>query len=346
MKQFFLICIACLVAVCSYGQASTLGKDFWFSFGNNYDADSGLSLQIRIVTKEKSTQATITFTETGEVIPLSLAANTVYTHDLTNMQILAAYSGLTGKSSKSIHIQTSEDVSIYAINLSEATTDATSILPVGALGDSYYHLSYTTAMEDGYTIVAVENNTTVYQDGSAVEVLNKGEVYSSYFPDKDASGKHITTNHPVAYFVTNTCVYVPSYTQACDCFYQQLYAESLWGGRFFVPVTIRGKERVRIIASRDSTVINLTGGTVVDGLLTLNAGEWVEIEINAAQNGCYIDANNPVGVASYLTGIMYPGLSYEMGDPSMTWIPPIEQAINEVLTSFINCCTGRCKGPN
>ena len=333
MKQFFCLCIALLVAVCSYGQASTLGKDFWLSFGNNLDKSiHEVSLQIRIVTT-KNTQATITFTETGEVIPLSLTANTVYTHDLTNAQKQAVYSYETGKTSKSIHIQTGENVSVYAINLSQYTTDATAILPVGSLGNSYYHLSYSPVeyyTEDGYTIVAVEDNTTIYQDGAVVEVLNKGEVYSSYF-DKDVSGKHITTNYPVAYFVTNSCVMIPVGVWACDCFYQQLYAESLWGNRFFVPVTIRGKERVRIIASRNNTVIDLTGGTIIKGSLTLNVGEWVEIEINAAENGCYIETNNPVGVASYLMGIENTGLSYAMGDPSMTWIPPIDQSINEAL---------------
>jgi hypothetical protein len=199
--------------------------------------------------------------------------------------------------------------------------------------------------------------------------LNRGEVYSSYFA-YDGSGKHIIADKSVAYFVTNSCVNIPVDAWACDCLYQQLYAESLWGARFFVPVTIRGKERVRIIASQNNTTINLTGGTLISGLLTLNAGEWAEIEINSDQNGCYIEANNPVGVVAYLKGCGYfadtsvndfwndfwdnfwsnpdlwdlydyywnlylESLSQQncLGDPAMTWIPPIEQFIDETLVA-------------
>jgi len=333
MKRVLAIYIILLAAVGAYGQASTSGKDFWLSFGNNdFSLYTRISLQVRIVT-QKNTQATITFTETGEVISLSLSADTVYTHNLTDVQKQAVYSDVTGRSSKSIRIQTNENVSVYAVNLKRGSTDATAILPAHALGNSYYHLSYSPAPDnrDGYTIVATENNTTVAENGVAKAVLHKGEVYSSYFTDD--SKRHITTNRPVAYFVTNSCAWVPLGMMAYDCFYQQLYAVSLWGNRFFVPVTVRGKERVRVIASEDNTVISLTDGTLITGSLTLNEGEWAEIEISADQNGCYIEANHPVGVASYLIGSSDSRLSRFLGDPAMAWIPPIEQSIGETLVA-------------
>ena len=328
MRLLFTIYVTLLAAVGAYGQISTSGQDFWLSFGGNLPC-TDISFQVRIVAT-KNTQANITLTQTGEVIPLSLSANTVYTWDLTHAQRLAVYSDAKGASSKSIHIKTDENVSVYAINLMMSTTDATIVLPVNALGNSYYHLSYRPVMNDGYTIVAVENNTTVYEDGVVTAVLNEGEVFSSYF-SIDGSGKHITSSRPIAYFVTNPGVFIPLGVYASDWLYQQLYAESLWGSRFFVPVSIRGIERVRVIASQDNTTISLTGGTLITGSLTLNAGQWAEIEITTVQNGCYIETNNPVGVASYLTGMLYPGLSYSQGDPSMTWIPPIEQSIDEML---------------
>ena len=192
MKYVFVSFITILTLLCSISslqaQASTSGKDFWFSFGNNSDqAYSNISLQFRIVTT-KNTEATITFTETGEVIPLSLSANTVYTHDLTLAQKQAVYSDITGKTSKSIHIQTDENVSVYAVNTMRLITDVTIILPIGALGNSYYHLSYTPAvpaLPDGYTIVAVENNTIIYEDGVHKTELNKGKNLAKYVVDKE-----------------------------------------------------------------------------------------------------------------------------------------------------------------
>ena len=340
MRHILIAFIAVLISLCSISplnaQASTSGKDFWVSFGRNSDrAYQDISLQFRIVTT-KYTQATVTFTETGEVMSLSLNANTVYTHNLTYAQKQAVYSYTTGKTSKSIHIQTDENVSVYAVNTMRLVTDATIILPAGALGNSYYHLSYMSPapmfVPDGYTIVAIENNTTIYENGVVKDVLNEGEVYSSYY-STDGTGKHITADNPIAYFVTHSCVYVPVGVIACDCLYEQLHPESSWGTRFFVPVTIRSVERVRIIASQDNTTVNLTGGTLVDGSLTLNAGQWAEIEIYATENGCYIESNNPVGVVSYLMGNSYPGITYPLGDPSIVWIPPIEQFIDGTLVA-------------
>jgi hypothetical protein len=62
--------------------------------------------------------------------------------------------------------------------------------------------------------------------------------------------------------------------------------------------------------------------------LTLDKGEFVELEIKLAKGGCYISADKPIGVCSYLTGEKYSGLSYSTGDPAFTWVPPVEQFVN------------------
>ncbi|MDR3245390.1 MAG: gliding motility-associated C-terminal domain-containing protein [Prevotellaceae bacterium] len=208
------------------------------------------------------------------------------------------------------------------------TSDATAILPVPALGLSYYQLSYW-GNDDGYTIVAVADNTGIYENGVLVATLNKGAVYSMYSNLDDMTGVHITANKPIAYFVTNTCASIPVGIGYCDCLYEQLFPEALWGVSFMVPVTTRTIDRIRIFASQNGTVITHTGGTVVSGSLNLNAGEFVELEIYKSQGGCYIEANNPVSVASFLTGRTYPG-TFNVGDPAIAWIPSIEQFINEI----------------
>jgi gliding motility-associated-like protein len=328
LKPLLTLFLTLLVSVSAHSQSSASGKDFWLAFSSDVVSPVSVRYQIRIVT-EKNTQATITFTKAGKVIPLSLPAGAVYTYCLTEAESQAAYA-----SYETAHIQADQNISVYALSTSGYDTDVTAILPTAALGISYYYLSYSeatppcTPSRDCYTIVSTENNTTIYEEGIAMAVLNKGEVYSRG-PWGDGSGRHITADHPVAFFVTRGYVNVPSNVFGNGWFYQQLYPESLWGNRFFVPVTIRGIERVRIIASQDNTIISLTGGTLISGSLMLNKGEWTEIEIYASENGCYIETGNPVGVASYLTGSQYPGLSYSNGEPSMVWIPPVEQSVNE-----------------
>ena len=328
MKRFFAIYIALFVTVVVYGQSSTAGKDFWFSFGNNNNQSyNDVTLQIHIISTKK-TDVHITFMEKGNSLTIPLYDNMYKVIILTKEQKEMSYSKATGNAS--IHITAdTEDIFVHAVNVSKGSTEAAAVLPTDFLDRSYYHLSYPSS-NDGYTIVAVEDNTIIYQNGVQKASLNRGQIYSSYFhSESDSIGRQITSNKKIAYFVTNACADIPSNIKGCECLYEQLYPEKWWGRHFFVPVTIRGKERVRVFASQNNTVI-YTDGTYVSGSPLLNAGEWVEIETNDIQNGCHIKATQPVSVASYLTEKEYGGLTYSPGAPAMTWIPPVEQTVKEI----------------
>jgi gliding motility-associated-like protein len=298
-----------------------------------------LTFQVRIVTV-KAAKVTFTFTNLGTSSTVDLLAGSVYTRDLSEIEKMAVYSNTNGKTNKSLHIESNEDISIYAINLLERSTDATAILPVKSLGNSYYHISYAPIGDymDGYTLIATESDTEIYENGAYKTTLDRGDVYSQYFTT-DATGSHISADKPVAYFTTNSCVYIPENVIACDCLYEQLFPETAWGTSYMVPPTIRGKERVRVLASEDGTKITHVGGTVVYGSLNLDAGQYLEIEISKSDDidgdgksgdGCYIESNKPVALASYLTGLEYNDRVYS-GDPAMTWIPSLEQSVSELL---------------
>ncbi|MDR3246892.1 MAG: gliding motility-associated C-terminal domain-containing protein [Prevotellaceae bacterium] len=332
MKAYVNIVILLFFCGVIQAQHTTQGRDFWVSFGSNGDnISTTLTFQVRIVTV-KASNVTFTFTGLNTSSSIALSAGVVYTRNLSEAERLAVYSNTPGKSQKSLRIQSDEDISVYAINLVERSTDATAVLPVKSLGSSYYHLSYEPLYHDEYILIATENATNVYDNGVWKSVLNEGEVYSQQF-DFDATGRHITTDKPVAYFVTNACVNVPVGILACDCLYEQLFPETSWGTSFMAPTTIRGKERIRILAAKNGTTITHNGGTVVNGSLNLNEGQFVEIEIDKSDDkGCYIEANNPVAVISYLTGIEYDNVVYN-GDPAMTWIPSIEQSVGELIVA-------------
>ncbi|MDR2027895.1 MAG: hypothetical protein LBQ01_10150, partial [Prevotellaceae bacterium] len=90
----------------------------------------------------KTAKVTLTFTELGTSSTVTLDAGSVYTRDLSNIEKQAVYSSSNGKTAKSLHIESDEDISVYAINLTERSTDATAVLPIQSLGNSYYHISY------------------------------------------------------------------------------------------------------------------------------------------------------------------------------------------------------------
>lgn len=335
LKRHLVLFNFLLLAFFANGQYTTQGKDFWLAFGGNY-VDTDPTLQVRIVTT-KPTLVTFTFTEPKNSISIFLEAGKVYTKDLAQKEREWVRSDQTGKTSKSLHIQTNEDVSIYAINLLEKTTEASIVLPVQALGVEYFHASYQGSMHDGYTLVAIEDDTRIYEAGKNIVSLNKGEVYSNYFME-ERTGVKVTSDKPIAYFTTNKCTNIPNDYTACDCLYEQLIPVKFWGNKFLIPVTVTKKDIIRIIASQDKTMISLAGGKIRNPYgrnpLYLNAGEFLEVDIEQKEAGCYVETDKPVSVVSFITGISYS--EYKLGDPALTWIPPIEQSVSQVtIAPFI-----------
>ena len=133
-KRFYLIIVA-LLSVSTIRSQTTSGTDFWLTFGRNWAVYPG-DLQIRIVGGDEATTGTIEFTELGTSVPFSLSPYEVYTYNLDNDQKNAVYNTNMGISDKSIHITTHNNkaVTVYAMNQQGATTDATNILPITALG--------------------------------------------------------------------------------------------------------------------------------------------------------------------------------------------------------------------
>ncbi|MDR0602968.1 MAG: hypothetical protein LBG80_01525, partial [Bacteroidales bacterium] len=303
--------------------------------GNNFGQGSSVvTLQVRIVS-QKATTVKLTFKDINRDTTFNIPANSVYTYNLNTVEKAAVYLTATGTSNKSLRIQSTEEISVYALNQYINTTDATFILPVDVLGTDYYQLSYNHVNDyEFYAVIATEDNTTIYENNASTVTLQSGEVYSLY-TNADITGYHITSNKPVAYFVIRTCAPIPANITACDHLYEQMTPVSSWGKIFVIPVTKRGVERVRIVASQDGTIITQTGGVIkIDGggknSLNLDRGEFVEMEIYLDSGGCYISSDKPVGVASYLVGMNHPELKYgkgTVGDPALTVIPPIEQMV-------------------
>jgi hypothetical protein len=288
-----------------------------------------------------------------------------------------------GVSKKSMHITSTTPVSVYGISYTTegASMDATNVLPVDSWGTNYYQISYLAAFDpgltsryhDGYLVVAKEDGTDVFVNGVKNATLSRGEVFSDLLIRNDNSatgpilsygdltGTHITSSKPVAFFTVNQLVFTPSNKYYGDNLFQQLNPVNQWGTRFLVPGTVQKKGRIRIMASQAGTNISLdraltpittnglgtsygqTNNGGRNSLTNLSAGQFIELEID--ENGCYITANNPIGVCSYLVGGQYQtavpsytagGLAnqYQLcGDPAMAWIPPIEQGDHNILTA-------------
>jgi len=341
MKKIFYLILATIVLSLSTQAQTTEGTNFWITFGQNGTATTPnlLDFQIRIVAKDYHTTGTIYFTHLGTYVDFEIEARQVFTYPLSILERQAVYNTTTGKTNHSIHITSTKPVSVYAMNQGGATTDATNILPVTALNTDYYYISYTVVLNpfynDRYGIIAIEDDTKIFENGFLMETLNTGEVYYKLSLTGDMTGYHISSTKPIAVFAL-VRAYQLIGAPASDNMFHQIAPINTYGKIFFSPVSSFVKDRVRIVASQDETDIIQTGGTIYaapgaqETLSNLQAGQFVELEIPISSNGCHITASKPVGVTTYFGGVV------NAGDGAPAWLPPKEQSITSAcIAPFI-----------
>ncbi|MDR1860813.1 MAG: IgGFc-binding protein, partial [Bacteroidales bacterium] len=337
---------------------ANIGKDFYLTFGQNYNRTtaaqigSDVVLQLKIVNPgNNAASVQLAFKNNTSVNQtVNVAANSLSTVTLTTAQKTAVYNVNTGVTNMSMRITSNNYIIVYAISAVSASTDATDVLPVRVLGTDYYQIGYSTTTNtysgvelDGYMVVATEDATHVYLNslaGTLQATLNTGQVYryKTAAISDNITGRHIVTDKPVAFFSTTQIGSIPQ--PDGDHFFEQMFPVADWGMNFIAPQTVQGKVRIRVVASQNGTNITGSGFTLVTSgvvggytsLTGLNAGQFVELDCaNAA--GCYIAANHPVGVCSYLVGSGYHGKGVAIGGPSIAWLPPIEQTVQSSTLS-------------
>ena len=339
--KYLLITITFLFSNISYIHAQdTEGTEFWLTFGSVHGGEMYppfYDMNIRIVGGNVPTSGTIYFTNLERTISFDIDPYQIYNYSLDTDEKYAAYNFTMGITNHSIHINTLNSVSVYASIQMDQYFEVTNILPVTALGTEYYAISFHVFNPnmDAYSVVATQNDTQLYHEGIPISnrVLNAGDVY--YRTSYDMTGEHITSNKPCAFFTQNKLTAIP-YSGLSDILFQQLAPVNTWGKNFFVPVSLSGIEYVRIVVSQDNTTISQSGGTIrtdtggESTLINLQAGQFVQLEIYLDSAGCYIQANKPVGVCSFMRSRM---ISNPEGSTAQVWIPSIEQSVSNVLTA-------------
>jgi len=339
MKKIFFIIITTLLTYYTALTQSTEGTEFWVTFGQNLSDDPVINdIHIRIVNGNTSNSGSIFFSKLNTYLYFNLMPYEIFDHSLNVEQKQAVYNFLSlGITNHSIHITSDKPVSVYSYNQYPIPHfDVTNVLPVTALGTEYHQISYsplsslTIPRWDAYAVVATQNNTLLYHNGSLSATLNRGQVY--YRTGDDMTGEYITSNNPIAFFAVNQSTVIPYGSSGNSSnLFQQLCPVNTWGKNFFVPVSVLGKEIVRVVASRNNTNITQQGGIIRTGvpgaqttLSNLKAGQFVELEVRIDSAGCHIQSNNPIGVCSYMGVQSFTG---KWSLAAQCWIPGIEQMV-------------------
>lgn len=389
MKSVLLL-LSIALALDAQELPDSKGKDFWFCYMPNYH-NGGLDNSIArqrdsvfvFIAAEKPTTVTLEFAPYDGRLPQRL------TQRITNPQQMLIIGmsfwgveliGVNGGGyvvpqqrrhtqqpvPYSFHLTSDEDVTIYAMNHAEKTSDAFLVLPTDALGKDYLVMSYNadvystglgrdfSSTPSQFAIVATEDSTLVEivhltaptVDGPVNQVLlQRGEVYlvqsqtsSDYY---DLTGTRVRSNRPIAMFGGHQRVRLPlgdrfrdrgAYISSRDCLIEQMPSVNTWGRSILlVPHADPPGDLMR--SADRFRILAARDSTFVyrDSVLLvmLNAGQYYEADLNRAAT---LHANRPILVAQFRrtsTPASQGGDElYQLGDPFMMIIPPTEQFLS------------------
>ena len=346
MKKFLLLFAFLLNFLNLNAQYSTLGNDFGVSFMQNYNVPTNCIIYI---TSPQGATGTVSMPGSGWSQNFTVGANASI-----GIQIPAAQNPNIENSNvvlnKGVHVVSNNPIAVYAANQRNASSDATLVLPVQALGDQYMIMSYTVLSNNPseFIIIGIENNTSIQIIPKAAVIggvganvpfditLNAGEVYmvQSYgdLTGSTVKATNLNSCNNFAVFAGNKCANVPTTCSYCDHLYEQMLPLKTWGKNYITsPLMTRSSDQFRILAMENSTSIQINGGTPIN----LNAGQYYETSLSQAS---FITSNNPISVAQYSQGTSCDNVT---SDPFMIILSPVEQFIDNIVfqafsTSVIN----------
>jgi len=349
MKKFFIALLFGLSAITGYSQGNaTEGTEFYLTFTANYDDDMSIACQIRYVV----TEACYITAEYGD--GTYLENNVYYTPGVYTLDTdkSKSYNDLSasGTSTNMMKITSTKNIGVFALNMQIATSDATAILPVTALGNHYTIIS-----NDGISpliaIIAPTPGTTfTIKDPYGLDVLsnqsitayNEPYIYNDYYYGSDLTGYTVESNHNIAVFSAVTCGWAAP-GGACDHNFEQMFPTNTAGKNYIIwsmsPEDSyignpQGVDYIKVIALEDNTTITKTmEGTSTNILLNKH-----DVDAFFTPDGTIDSAymNNSTGVIE-LTSDKPFLVGHILGHaPCIKWISPVEQRVaNAILTPFV-----------
>lgn len=361
MKKMLLLLVLGYLAVPLFSQdVSTQGTEFWVSFmgnGYKYHPQYGTWLRLQLLISAKDAcNCTIKNPQTGWMETFSIEANSYHlVEDINWQQAYMDMNEYEVVKNKGLLITTTDTVSVYCANIAANSFDVSYVMPIEGLSDDYLIQTYDQSSYDvthtsSFLIVATENNTeiditpsvTTYGNKPAGQqftvTLNRGQTYqvrSSYSlwgSGFDLSGSRVTAREgkKIAVFNGNNLTKVPTnaYSDA-DCIFEQAMPIHSWGKKFIVTASKdRTLDYVKITSAVDGNVVTKNG----EQLCTLDAGQSHVFSITNNEKSCFLESTSSCAV------YLYNNSSNNIGNgaPSMVWIAPIEQRIDEITFSTFN----------
>ncbi|PZX49606.1 PKD domain-containing protein [Algoriphagus chordae] len=357
-RLVYLLLLLQFFAVASYGQISTIGKEFWLGFMDNNRILPGASDRAVLeITAVEDATFTIEYLGTTRTASLTQGNRYSLTVDSQLYDLLHRFSQRV--ENKGIYISSTGDLSVYAFNERIRSADGTVVLPIGALGKDYLvtsHFERLTAPveydgniddESSLLVVATEDDTKIEitkSNGTAPFTidLNRGQSYQ--IKERfDLTGSRIrvigedaNSCKKIAVFGGNKWTSVGNCGGANDNLFQQAYPISTWG-KSYIHVALEGRtsgELVKVLASEDDTDVFVNG--ISRG--TIDATEFLKFDFNADQT-VSITTSKPSSVTMFSKSQecnLVGDPKYQQGDPFMISYSPNEQLLKKVEFSALS----------
>lgn len=333
------------------------GKEFWVAFMANLGSSPGdPPCDLRFyLSAEKPATVTITHTATGQSRVITMATANV-SREVNINGLFGDYTelddvfGFAEISRRSYHITSTEEITLYGINILFKSADAFLGLPVDVLTGRYIVLAYPNGWDNNtgsydtpsqFCVIGTEDNTQVRITSPAgtrvnshapavpfTVTLNRGQVFfgqAALNGPQDVSGTEILADKPVAVFGGHKRTSIPTRVgNYRDHLVEQLPPLDAWGRNALVTphfeVTPGAADTavVRILAAFLGTEVTITDRT---GSQKLTLGPGISIELPLIDPMSVI-ANQPIMVAQYEHSV---GTQGNLGDPFMMLVPPSEQ---------------------
>ena len=362
-----VVCISLALLTPTQAQnTSTQGKAFWLSFMHNgfkeHPQGGWVTNQV-LISAKRDCSGVVSNPRTGWRQTFSVNANNITTVDIPLEQGYHDKNNHGTVENKAIFVESTDTISVFCTNIAYVSFDASFVLPVESLGDDYIIQSYDQSSGNFYdyvnenqtsafVIIATENDTEIditptcntldgKPAGETYQVtLQAGETYHVRSVRtgnrRDFSGTRVTASDckRIAVFNGNTVTCVPT-TQddGFDHVFEQAMPLRSWGKRFVVTSSLnRNRDLVKITSSADDNEIYKNGTF----LTRLNANQSHIFELSENEGSCFLQSSHPSAVYLYNSSCYYGSLFNSLGDPSMVWIAPVEQRIDEVTFSTFN----------
>ena len=362
-RKITLLLLLLLIVVSGGAQNSSQGKEFWFSFMqngykhyDNYQAE-WVENKVMISAKRTCTGVIRSTDDPNNYVSFSVDSNSVTIVDIPESW---AYNEDNEEivDRKAVVLTASDTVSVFISNVASYSFDASFVLPVESLGSEYILQSdqqsisgnYNSSLREtsSFVIIALEDDTEVeitpsvktlkgHHAGVPYTVsMSAGQTYfvrsnnESEWRDFSGSSVFAFNGKKLAVFNGNTLTRIPgNANNGRDHIFEQALPVDSWGQRFVLTSSLgRPRDIVKITSSADDNIIYRNG----EEFAIIGYGDSYEFDLLAEEGSCYIETSEPSVVCLYHTSWQdpfHPSVTRQ-GDPSMVWIPPVEQRIDEV----------------